>query len=320
MHTEGLFYAAPGRVELRPFGLPDPDLYEVQIELKASGLCAWDLHLYEGHLPEGRNHPLLHGHEGAGVVVKLGERAQGFQVGDKVSAMGDDSALLGRHANVPVQYVARLADDVEDFEHWIAEPVACVMNGMEWSQIVPGDRVAVIGTGFMGLMFVQALRYSLAREVIAIDIDEARLALAATFGADQVINSATPAGQARIAALKRERVDLTIECAGVEETFQLAYEMVRKGGRVNIFSAQRGEPRRVDLSLWHSLGLQAYATSPSIAPDFPRIFARTVPLMQRGVFDLRPLVTHTAPPQEAPALYETALHKRDGYIKGAIVW
>ena len=320
MKTEGLYYVAPGRVELRQFDIPDPDLYEVQIEVKASGLCAWDLHLYEGYLPAGESHPLLHGHEGAGIVRSVGERVHGFSVGDKVTAMGDYSRLLARMANVPQQYVSKLAPVVDDLQHWIAEPVACVLNGMEWSQIAPGDRVVVIGTGFMGLMFLQALRYSLVRQVVAIDIDDARLALAREFGAALCLNPHRPGDQAKLEAIKHEKVDLTIECAGTESTFQMAYEMARKGGRVNIFSAQRGEPRRVDLAMWHGMGVQVYATSPSIAPDFARIFARTVPLMEKGVFDLKPLVTHVASPEDAPELYEIALNKRDGYIKGVIAW
>jgi threonine dehydrogenase-like Zn-dependent dehydrogenase len=307
-------------VELREFDITEPDLYEVQVEVKASGLCAWDLHLYEGHLPDGEEHPLLHGHEGAGIVRKVGARVKDLAPGDKVCAMGDYSKLLANRANVPQQYVSKLRQEVTQFEHWIAEPVACVLNGLEWSQIVPGDRIALIGSGFMGLLFIQALRYSLAREVIAIDIDEARLGLAEQFGADVCLNPDRASDARLIAALARDKVDLAIECAGVERTFQMAYEMVRKGGRVNIFSAQRGAPRRVDLAMWHGLGLQVYASSPSIAPDFTRIFARTVPLMERGIFDLKPLVTHVVPPEQAPDLYETALNKRDGYIKGVICW
>jgi threonine dehydrogenase-like Zn-dependent dehydrogenase len=89
---------------------------------------------------------------------------------------------------------------------------------------------------------------------------------------------------------------------------------------LNIFSAQRGEPRKVSLARWHGLGLQAYATSPSIAPDFESIFRRTVPMMAKGVFDLRPLVTHVVPPSHAQDLFEVAVDRRDGYIKGVIRW
>ena len=109
-------------------------------------------------------------------------------MGDKVTAMGDDSKLFGRLANVPAQSVARLEANVVDYQHWLAEPVACVANGLEWSHLVPGDRVAVVGTGFMGLLLVQGLRHSLAQEVLALDVDNRRLQLALQFGADRAIN------------------------------------------------------------------------------------------------------------------------------------
>jgi threonine dehydrogenase-like Zn-dependent dehydrogenase len=320
MQTVGLYYVEPHRVELREFELGAPDLYEVQIELKASGLCAWDLHLFDGGLSGAMRYPLLHGHEGAGVVTAVGERVHAFKPGDPVTAMGNDSALLGRHANVPQQYVAKLPQGVTAFEHWIAEPVACVMNGLEWSRLVPGDRVAVVGTGFMGLLLVQGLAYSLVSEIIAIDVDDERLAMAETFGADRSINAATDKGHAQIEALAGEPVDVVIECAGNQAGFDIANAIVRRGGRLNIFSAQRGDPRQVSLSRWHSLGVQAYASSPSIAPDFPSILARTVPMMARGVFDLEPLVTHISPPEQAQELFELALARRDGYIKGVIRW
>jgi len=320
MKTRGIFYVAPKRIELREFEIGDPDLFEVQIDVKATGICAWDLSLYKGHMHEGASFPLLHGHEGAGIVTKVGARVTQFKVGDKVAAMGDDSALMANVANVPVHCVSKLTDDVEDWQNWIAEPVACVMNGLEWCKIIPGDRIAVVGTGFMGLMFVQVLNYAPVLEVIAMDVDEVRLQMAKDFGADQVINLATPQGQDAVKYLEANPVDIAVECAGNQAAVQTAYKILRKAGRLNIFSAQRGEPRQIDLSTWHNKGFEAYASSPSISPNFAKIYARTVPMMQKGVFDLKSLITHTSSPEEAPELFEIANNKTDGYIKGVILW
>ena len=318
--SEGLFYSAPGRVELLEYDIADPDLYEVQIELQATGLCAWDLALFKGPHPPGTPYPFLHGHEGVGIVRRVGDRVDGLQVGDKVTAMGNDSKLFARLANVPAQYVACLEDDVVDYQHWLAEPVACVANGLEWSHLVPGDRVAVVGTGFMGLMLVQGLRYSLAQQVLALDVDDSRLALALQFGADRAINVGSTSGQEQIEALCREPLDIVIEAAGTQSAFDLSYRILKRGGRLNLFSAQRGESRAVDLLSWHGGGFQVFNTSPSIAPDFARIFGRATKLMQKGIFDLKPLVTHVASPHEAQKLFELAAARGDGYIKGAVRW
>jgi len=320
MKARGIYYVGPEQVELRDFEIGDPDLFEVQIEVKATGLCAWDISLYKGYLHEGASFPLLHGHEGVGIVTKVGERVTEFEIGDKVAAMGDDSALMASVANVPVDCVAKLQDDVEDWQNWVAEPVACAVNGLEWCKIVPADRVAVVGIGFMGLMLVQALAHSPVLEVIAIDVDENRWQLAHKLGADRIINQATPEGQAAVDELIANPVDVAVECAGVEAAIQTSYKILRKAGTLNMFSWQRGDMRQIDLGSWHMKGFKVYASSPSIASDFPSIYARTVPMMERGIIDLKPLITHTSSPEDAPELFKIAASKTDGYIKGVVLW
>jgi L-iditol 2-dehydrogenase len=320
MKATGVYYVAPEKVELREFEVGDPDLYQVQIELKASALCAWDQAIYKGILPDGTSHPLLHGHEGVGIVRKVGERVTGFQPGDKVTAMGNEAGLFGQYANVPATAISKLRDNVEDYQNWIAEPVSCVLNGVEWCKLMPGDRVALVGTGFMGLLFMQALAHTLAQEVIAMDIDAHRLELAKQFGADQVINLSTPEGQQAVEALKANPVDVMVEAAGAQPAFDLNYEILRRAGRLNIFSWHKGGDRRVDLGAWHMMGIEVYNASPSISPHFGEIFRRTVPLMEKGIFDLKPLITHVMPVDQAPEMFEIASHQSDGYIKGVLTW
>ncbi len=320
MKTRGIFYVAPNRVELREFELTDPDLYEVQIELKATAICAWDQALFKGILPAGTSYPFLHGHEGVGVVRKVGARVTGYSEGDLVTAMGDNARLWGHYANVPVTAIARLRPDITDYEHWQAEPVSCVMNGIEWCRIVPGDRVAVVGTGFMGLLLVQGLAHTLASELIAMDVNPARLELAHQFGATQTIDLSDPTSEAAVQALRERPVDIMIEAAGAQAAFDLNYSILRKQGKLCIFSWHKDGPRTVDLGAWHMAGFEVGNASPSISPNFARIFARAVPLMEKGIFDLRPLVTHVMPPERAQELFEIAAHQEDGYIKGVIRW
>jgi threonine dehydrogenase-like Zn-dependent dehydrogenase len=172
----------------------------------------------------------------------------------------------------------------------------------------------------MGLLLVQGLVHTLAQEIIAMDVNPERLALAKRFGADRIINLTTSEGQQALEELKARPLDVIIEAAGVQPAFDVHYDILRKGGRFNIFSWHKEGDRRVDLGAWHMKGFQVYNASPSIAPDFARIFARTVPLMQKGVFDLKPLVTHVMPIDQAPEMFDIAVHQRDGYIKGVLLW
>jgi 2-desacetyl-2-hydroxyethyl bacteriochlorophyllide A dehydrogenase len=320
MKTEGIFYVAPNKVELRELEVGDPDLYQVQLELKATAICAWDQALYKGILPAGTTYPFLHGHEGVGVVRKVGSRVTGYKEGDLVTSMGDNAGLWGHYANVTQTAVSRLRPDANDYEHWQAEPVACVMNGIEWCRVVPGDRVAVIGTGFMGLLLVQGLVHTTAAEVVAIEINPFRLELARQFGATQIINPHTAEGAEALKALASRPFDIVVEAAGTQEAFDYHYSLLRKQGKLCIFSWHKDGARSVDLGAWHMSGYEVGNASPSISPNFSRIFARAVPLIEKGVFDLKPLVTHVMSPEQAPELFEIAAHQSDGYIKGVVRW
>jgi threonine dehydrogenase-like Zn-dependent dehydrogenase len=320
MKSQGIFYVAPQRVELREFEIGEPAPDQVQIELGVTGLCAYDLALYNGFVPSGYAYPFLHGHEGVGVVRQVGARVTRVKPGDKVAVMGNSSRLLGHIANVPETMVARIPDDVAQLELWLAEPVSTVVNSIEWTNPVPGDRVAIVGAGFMGLMFAQALKYSLAAELIAMDLDDARLALARQFGATQTINVNSAQGQAQLEALQKNPVDISIESGGTQATLDLSYRILRAGGRLNIFGSHRGAIRQVDVYEWHHLGLQVVNTSPKISHDYARVFQRTVTLMQKGIFDLRPLITHALPPERAPELYAIANARTPNYIKGIVKW
>jgi threonine dehydrogenase-like Zn-dependent dehydrogenase len=321
MKTEGLFYAAPGRVELREIEVGDPGPDQVQVELQVTGVCAYDLSLFQGLLPSNLSFPFLHGHEGVGVVRKLGGKVSGLAAGDRVAVMGNASRLFGRLANVDTSLAARVTEEPREPEVWLAEPVACVVNGLEWSRLVPGDRLAVVGTGFMGLLFLQGLRRSLCAEIVGIDIDERRLGLARECGASEVVHPQTPEGERRLAELEKDPLDVVVECAGSQAALDLSYRILRPAGVLNISSSHRGSGRRsVDVYEWHHKGIAVFNTSPKIAPDFPRVFRRTVKLMERGAFDLRPLITHRAAPGEAQALFELATARGEGYVKGIVQW
>ena len=320
MKTVGIFYVAPHRVELREFEIGEPNPDEVQVEVQVTGLCAYDTAIYNGFVPANHSYPFLHGHEGVGVVRQVGAHVTSMKPGDKVAVMGNLSKLFGHIANVSENMVTRIPDAAMPLEYWLAEPVSTVVNSVEWSKNVPGDRVAIVGTGFMGLIFVQALKHSLSAELIAMDIDEHRLELARQFGATQTINVNSAEGLKQIETLKENPVDIAIEAAGTQPTLDLSYRILRAGGRLNIFGSHRGTIRTVDIYEWHHLGIEVVNTSPKISHDFARVFQRTVKLMGKGVFDLKPLITHSVSPARAPELFEIANAKSQNYLKGVVNW
>ena len=315
MRSEGLFLGERGRVEVGPVDVPDPGPGSVQVGLRACGLCRADIDYFTGTLP--LKMPALVGHEGAGVVTKVGPQVEGVAAGDKVTMAA--GGLFARVANCPVSRITRLPAHVERFEHWLAEPVACVVNALDQCPVSPGDRVVVVGTGFMGLLILQGLRHEPTRELIAIDVRPERLELARRMGADYAFDPQAEEDKETVEKLTRTGADLVFECAGTQEGFRLAYEAVKRAGTLCLFSWHKGE-RQVDLGRWHAYGLRVLNVSPTMAPDFLQLLAPSVACLWRGIFNLEPLVTHTAPLEDAQQLFETAAQAPAGFIKGAVLF
>jgi len=315
VQTEGLFLVEKGRVEIRPVELSDPGPGSVQIEMKACGLCSADIAFFTGVVP--LDMPALVGHEGVGVVSKVGPQVDGISIGDEVTMAA--GGLFARHANCPVSRVTRLPADVEHFQHWLGEPVVCAVNALRACTVNPGDRVVVVGTGFMGLLILQGLRHEPTRELIAVEPRAKRLEVARQLGADYVLNPQSDGDKERIERLTRTGADLVFECAGTQDGLQLASDAVRRAGTLCIFSWHKGE-RSLDLGRWHTHGLRVLNVSPSMAPDFIQLLAPAVACLWRGIFNLEPLVTHTAPVEDAQELFETAAQAPEGFIKAAVLF
>lgn len=308
MKTTTIRYVAPRRVEHVEIDVPALQPGQILVEAKACGVCAWDLFTYE-HGPDAPP-TAPPGHEAVGVVRQVAPDVQTFRPGDNVVAGG-----FARHQVLDAEHAIALPSDIEHYEHWIVEPVACCVNGIDRAGVFPGDRVVVIGCGFMGLVIIQGLRRSLAAEVVGIDTVDARLDLARRFGAARTFNVSRPDDRQGAASLADEGVDIVIEAAGVQPAMDLATHIVRRAGRICIFSWHHG-PLTVDGSAWHSRGLEVLNTSPALSADMRKIVRRTPTLMREGVFDLSAVVTHVVPLEHIADLFEAGVTKADGYIKG----
>ena len=315
MPSEGLFIVEEGRVEVRPVEVSRPGPGSVQVEMRACGLCRADIDLFTGALPVEM--PALVGHEGVGVVTEVGPQVEGVEPGDKVTlAYG---GLFARHVNCPVSRLTRLPPEVERFEHWLGEPAACVANALRCAAVNPGDRVVVVGTGFMGLLLLQGLRHEPTRELIAIEPRADRLEAARRLSVDYALSPHSAEDRDTIERLKRVGAEVVFECAGTQEALESASAAVRLGGTLCIFSWHKGE-RRLDLGHWHTRGIRVLNVSPAMAPDFIQLLAPAAACIWRGIFDLRPLVTHTAPLEEAQELFQTAAQAPEGFIKAVVLF
>ncbi len=311
MNSRAVFFTAPGKSEIREWDCPDPASDQVQVRCLANGICMGEVSLFSGK--QKSHFPRSVGHEGIGVVTKVPAGIKHIHEGDYVDCFGWSS-----YQNLGVNCINRFLMPVEDPTINIVEPAACVVTALYSYNITPGDRVLLLGAGYMGLLNVQGLaRYPL-DQLVVVDVKKHNLELARRFGATEVIQAGTNEGESRLSQL--HDFDLVIEAAAAPATLQGAGSFCRQGGRLAIFSWHH-EPRAVDMGVWHIKGLTVLNSAPGIGTDHNiNSMARAVRLLERGVFDMSQLVTHRHRLDEVQQAMELALQRPANYIKGVLLF
>jgi len=308
MKARSIQYGKNGGVQLIELEVGEPEPGEVQVQGVACGICAADLHMFHhGPFTWGQ-----HGHEGVGRVLKVGSGVQGFQVGDRVSGggLGFSECTNARATNLYVLNDANLAD-----EHCTLEPVACAVTGLDHCALRAGDRLALIGCGFMGAMILQGLLRSFAERVVVIEKDPVRIKLAKQLGAKEVHDPGDTNWPDRLRELQSLDIDTVVDCTGAQAGLDLATQICRRGGRINLFGWNKAT-RTVDTSHWHMHGLTIVNSSPSAG--LRDTFPVAVRMLQSGIINLKPLVTHVVSLDEYPRLLPKAAKMEDGYVKGVV--
>ena len=209
-------FGAP--LEISDLELPTPGFGEALVRVETSGVCHTDLHAAHGDWPVKPQPPFVPGHEGYGTVVALGTGVRDLEVGDKVGNAWLSSACgsceycrtgwetlcesqqnggysvngsFGTYMLVNAAYAPRIPDGVDPLE---IAPILCagvtVYKGLKVTDTRPGQWVAISGIGGLGHIAVQYAR-AMGLRVVAIDVDDSKLALATRLGAEVVVNART---------------------------------------------------------------------------------------------------------------------------------
>jgi 2-desacetyl-2-hydroxyethyl bacteriochlorophyllide A dehydrogenase len=326
MKTRSLWYTGPRELDIRTIDLPEPGPGEALVEVSVCGICTWDLFIYSGGFQNHRAFPFYFGHEGIGRVVRCGP---GVDIPDGKRVALRESKRIGQlggghMAEYALQEARSLVflpeDEVPDHQ-FMVEPAACCVNAAKISPVRPGERVALVGAGYMGAVLLQLLALSPAREIAVFERRPESLDYAAGLVSDTPIRIVDVREKpARESWVETEgSFDLVIEATGVEAGFRLADSLVRPGGRFVIFSWQH-EPFEFDFGTWHERGLTVHNSSPGESWNFTACFEAARDLIDAGRIDQSELITHVARPEHAKELYQHGLAKTDGYIKGVIRW
>jgi L-iditol 2-dehydrogenase len=314
--------------------VPRPGDGEVLIRTKAALTCGTDAKVYRrGYHARMIVPPSLFGHEVAGIVEEVGPGVSGWEPGARVVAANsapcgqcaacrrgrlslcDDllfwNGAYAEFACLPARIVSRNLLRLPDVPFHCAalvEPLACVVRGMDACAVQPGDVVVVIGTGPIGLMFVNLARGRGAR-VIAVGRHPQRLEKAREVGAERVIVAGPEIdiADAIWAETDGAGADTVIEAAGQVETAQAAVRAVRKGGIVNLFAGcPAGTTVSVDAQTIHYQEVTITSTFHH-TPDSVRA---ALDLIVSGTINPELFIDGTASLERVPQILEEMGHGR----------
>lgn len=328
---KALVYRGPGKKALEDHMKPEIAApTDAIVKITKTTICGTDLHILKGDVPSCQPGRIL-GHEGVGVIEEIGRAVTAFKLGDRVlisciTACGKceycrramfshcttGGWILGNqidgtqaeyvripHADTSLYPIPKGADEeaLVMLSDILPTGFECgVLNG----KVAPGSTIAIVGSGPIGLAALLTAQLYSPAEIIMIDLDDNRLAIARQFGATQTINSTNgKAADAVMAMTEKRGVDTAIEAVGIPATFELCEEIIAPGGTIANIGVHG---KKVDLyleSLW----------SRNISITTRLVDTVTIPMLFKTVgsrkIDPKLLITHRFKLDKILDAYET---------------
>lgn len=329
---------APRTFRLVDMPIDDPSSGEVQVRVESVGVCGSDLHAYsEGAVGSTPNiYPMVLGHEPAGTVVKTGAGVAGLAPGDRgalepaVYCYHCEFCLTGHHnvcsnirflstpgipgffrefVNLPVTSFLPIPASMSFDQAALAEPLAVAIHSLHIASIHPGETIAVIGAGPIGLLTIASLRAANAGPIWAVEPLPHRRELAQKIGAHAVLDPAE-ASEEILKATAQRGVDCAIDCAAGQDTTSHAIQLTRNAGRV-VLTGIHSTPavtmdgssmRRKELTIFN-VRRSNHETEEALA------------LLRNHARWFASLLTHTRPLDSIDEAFKIASEYRDGVGK-----
>lgn len=322
------YYTGDRTYEVREIPEREPEGDEVKIEVAWCGLCGTDIHKFEGKngaspvIP-----PIILGHECSGIVAAVGPDVQYFKPGDRVAAdpsfgcgkcsycqQGLPNFCLERHGVAkgfsdyvypPEQNVYKVSEDLDLRDAAFAEPLSCVIHGLDLIQIQSGATVAIYGLGSIGSLMLQMVKLSVASRIIVVEREQEKQKLALELGADYAVDDREIEQLA-----ERFNIDYVIECIGLKQTMEQSLRIAGKNSKVLLFGL--GDPDQPILMNQ----FEAYTKELSIYTSYlnPHTTKRAAALLESGKLNTDAIISASLSLEEMGEELKTQENARKGKV------
>lgn len=333
----------PGDIRYEEVEIPKIKANEVLIKVKATGACGSDI----PRAMETGAHvsPIILGHEFAGKVEEVGKEVKDIKKNDRVTAypllpcyqcefckagmynLCDNYSYIGSRENgsfaeyvkLPFENVLKLSDNIDYETGATTDPAAVALHGFRKAHLTPGDKVAIIGAGAIGLFALQWAKILGARQVLVIDLFDEKLKIAENLGADDLINAnKRDVVKEVLDKTAGKGVDIVIESSGAKSSQAESLLITDKLGKIVFIGISHDglqlNEKQIDNLLRKELNVVGSWNSinRSISDNEWRI---TLHFMSIGQLKAKPLITHRFGFKDVKKAFEMMHNQSEIFIK-----
>ncbi len=329
---KALIIHAPGDLRVEDIPTPEMGPNQMKVKVRCGGICGSDLHYYQhgGFGTVRIQEPMVLGHEVSGVIEAVGAQVQGFEAGHRVAVSPSRPCGLCRYCQqglqnhcldmryygsamrmphvqgafrqelvVEVSQAHRLADSVSDAEGALAEPLSVAIHAVRRAGPLVGKHVLITGCGPIGALLVIAARRAGATHITVTDVAAAPLRSAEKVGADEVLNVAQDPAALACYEADKGFFDVLFEASGNERALVGAFGALRPRGII-VQVGLGGEMKLpINVIVAKEFDLRG-------AFRFHEEFATAVTLLNKGLVDVKPLISATLPYRDAGRAFALA--------------
>ena len=325
----------PQSLAVKKIDIPAVGDNDVLLKVANCGICGTDLHLYMANVVS----PHPNGHEISGEVIEVGKNVYGFRKGDRVAVeiniyCGKCRFCLSGNYNLCMQYdwigglsfpggnaeylsipsytLHHLPDSLSFEEGALLEPLAVGVHAVRLAQVSPGSRMAILGSGTVGLTTLLAAKaYGALHSIVSAKYEHQAL-MSEKLGADTIVRCASENLEETVKKLTdNEGVDITFVAAATTEAFEQACKITRKKGKI-ILLALIFEGA-VNLRIpWETTVSSSFVYG---SMELKKDYEIAIDLVSSKTFDVKSLITHKFPLGEIDTAFKTALDKNTQSIK-----